>query len=106
MPEFGGEAAGKETTGRESGSATGQERTQTAVGESQRKRGRTPAEKENKRLKRCLFCLCKLHFYPLEVLMLNNGCVMGLFGNFYGEKVVEEQSFSAASKREEKGLLE
>ncbi|AED91653.1 HY5 [Arabidopsis thaliana] len=54
VPEFGGEAVGKETSGRESGSATGQERTQATVGESQRKRGRTPAEKENKRLKRLL----------------------------------------------------
>lgn len=66
MPEFGGEAVGKETSGRESGSATGQERTQATVGESQRKRGRTPAEKENKRLKRCLFLYSlNLHFYPL-----------------------------------------
>ncbi|ESQ41081.1 hypothetical protein EUTSA_v10014851mg [Eutrema salsugineum] len=54
VPEFGGEAAGKETSGRESGSATGLERTQTTVGESQRKRGRSPAEKETKRLKRLL----------------------------------------------------
>jgi transcription factor HY5 len=66
VPEFGGEAVGKETSGRESGSATGQERTQATVGESQRKRGRTPAEKENKRLKRCLFLYSlNLHFYPL-----------------------------------------
>ncbi|XP_010453171.1 PREDICTED: transcription factor HY5-like [Camelina sativa] len=54
VPEFGGEPAGKEISGRESGSANGQERTQATVGESQRKRGRTPAEKENKRLKRLL----------------------------------------------------
>ncbi|CAN6847410.1 unnamed protein product [Brassica oleracea] len=50
VPEFGGEATGKEA----SGSANGQDRTQIAVGEGQRKRGRTPAEKETKRLKRLL----------------------------------------------------
>ncbi|CAN8299245.1 unnamed protein product [Cochlearia groenlandica] len=50
VPEFGGVAVGKEI----SGSVTGQERTQTTVGESQRKRGRSPAEKETKRLKRLL----------------------------------------------------
>ncbi|CAN6865674.1 unnamed protein product, partial [Brassica oleracea] len=51
VPEFGGEATGKEI----SGSATGQDQTQATVGgEGQRKRGRTPAEKETKRLKRLL----------------------------------------------------
>nr|ABY83460.1 elongated hypocotyl 5 protein [Brassica rapa subsp. rapa] len=51
VPEFGGEATGKEI----SGSGTGQDQTQATVGgESQRKRGRTPAEKETKRLKRLL----------------------------------------------------
>ncbi|KFK25396.1 hypothetical protein AALP_AA8G109000 [Arabis alpina] len=47
VPEF----AGKETSG---SAATGQERTQITVGESQRKRGRSTAEKETKRLKRLL----------------------------------------------------
>ncbi|KAF2575821.1 hypothetical protein F2Q70_00006306 [Brassica cretica] len=51
VPEFGGEATGKEI----SGSATGQDQTHITVGgQSQRKRGRTPAEKETKRLKRLL----------------------------------------------------
>ncbi|KAL0736121.1 hypothetical protein Bca4012_012331 [Brassica carinata] len=55
VPEFGGEATGKEISGRESGSGTGQDQTQITVGgEGQRKRGRTPAEKETKRLKRLL----------------------------------------------------
>ncbi|KAL0743487.1 hypothetical protein Bca4012_085000 [Brassica carinata] len=55
VAEFGGEATGKEIIGRESGSGTSQDQTQIRVGgEGQRKRGRTPAEKETKRLKRLL----------------------------------------------------
>ncbi|KAJ0230654.1 Transcription factor HY5 [Hirschfeldia incana] len=50
VPEFGGDATGKEAFG----SANGQDRAQITVGEGQRKRGRTPAEKETKRLKRLL----------------------------------------------------
>ncbi|XP_030440254.1 transcription factor HY5 [Syzygium oleosum] len=53
VPEMGGEPAGTSAAGRESGSAAGPDRAQPA-GQSQRKRGRSPADKENKRLKRLL----------------------------------------------------
>ena len=51
MPEIGGESAGASVSGREAGSLAGPDRVQVA-GESQRKRGRSPADKESKRLKR------------------------------------------------------
>lgn len=53
VPEIGGEPAGTSTAGRESGSVAGPDRAQPA-GQSQKKRGRSPADKENKRLKRLL----------------------------------------------------
>lgn len=53
VPELGSEPAGNSGAGREAaGSAAGgQERAQLS-GQSQRKRGRSPADKENRRLKR------------------------------------------------------
>lgn len=51
VPEIGGESAGASVSGRENSSLAGPDRVQ-AAGESQRKRGRTPADKESKRLKR------------------------------------------------------
>lgn len=49
VPEIGGEAAGTTTSGREGGSTAGAG--QPSAGGS-KKRGRSPADKENKRLKR------------------------------------------------------
>ncbi|XP_039123831.1 transcription factor HY5-like [Dioscorea cayenensis subsp. rotundata] len=54
VPEFGGEMAGPSTSGREAGSAAGTDRAQAATQAGQRKRGRSPADKEHKRLKRLL----------------------------------------------------
>ncbi|CAA7023211.1 unnamed protein product [Microthlaspi erraticum] len=54
VPEFGGEITGAENSGRNSASAAGQEQIQATGGEKQRKRGRSSADKENKRLKRLL----------------------------------------------------
>ncbi|KAJ4826579.1 Transcription factor hy5 [Turnera subulata] len=55
VPEMSGEPAGPSTSGRDTGSVAGQERAQaTGEGQSGRKRGRSPADKENKRLKRLL----------------------------------------------------
>lgn len=51
VPEIGGEPAGTSASGREAGSTGGPDRVQQS-GEGQRKRGRSPADKENKRLKR------------------------------------------------------
>lgn len=53
VPEIGGEAAGTSAFGREASSAAGPDRVQGS-GEGTRKRGRSPADKENKRLKRLL----------------------------------------------------
>ncbi|KAG6598576.1 Transcription factor HY5, partial [Cucurbita argyrosperma subsp. sororia] len=53
VPEIGGESAGTSASGRETGSLAGPDRVQVSR-ESQRKRGRTPADKESKRLKRLL----------------------------------------------------
>ncbi|TXG62139.1 hypothetical protein EZV62_013502 [Acer yangbiense] len=53
VPDMGGEPAGTSASGRGPGSVTGPDRVQ-ASGEGQRKRGRSPADKENKRLKRLL----------------------------------------------------
>lgn len=55
VPEFGGEMAGPSTSGREAGSAAGTDRAQAATQAGQRKRGRSPADKEHKRLKRWTF---------------------------------------------------
>jgi len=53
VPEMSGEPAGTSASGRETGSNAGPDRVQPAgEGQSQRKRGRSPADKENKRLKR------------------------------------------------------
>ncbi|KAG6740354.1 hypothetical protein POTOM_055802 [Populus tomentosa] len=55
VPEMSGEPAGTSASGRETGSNAGPDRVQPAgEGQSQRKRGRSPADKENKRLKRLL----------------------------------------------------
>ena len=51
VPEIGGESGGASGSGRDGGSAGGSDRAQVA-GEGQRKRGRSPADKETKRLKR------------------------------------------------------
>ncbi|XP_020080943.1 transcription factor HY5-like [Ananas comosus] len=51
VPEFG---AGASTSGREAGSAAGPDRTQSSAQTGQRRRGRSPADKEHKRLKRLL----------------------------------------------------
>ncbi|KAJ4707916.1 putative Transcription factor hy5 [Melia azedarach] len=53
VPEISGEPAGTSTSGRDGGSTAGPDRVQPS-GEGQRKRGRSPADKENKRLKRLL----------------------------------------------------
>lgn len=50
VPEIGGEPVGTSASGRDSGSVAGAG--VQPSGESQRKRGRSPADKENKRLKR------------------------------------------------------
>ncbi|KAK0572821.1 hypothetical protein LWI29_037775 [Acer saccharum] len=54
VPDMGGEPAGTSASGRGPGSVTGPDRVQASGGEGQRKRGRSPADKENKRLKRLL----------------------------------------------------
>ena len=51
MPEFGGETARTSASRPDTGSVAGAERVQV-TGEGQRKRGRNPADKESKRLKR------------------------------------------------------
>ncbi|WVY94556.1 hypothetical protein V8G54_033644 [Vigna mungo] len=53
VPEIGGESAGTAASRREAGSNAGAERAQ-GTGEGQKKRGRSPADKESKRLKRLL----------------------------------------------------
>ncbi|KAK7304937.1 hypothetical protein VNO77_42831 [Canavalia gladiata] len=53
VPEIGGESAGTSASRRETGSTAGPERAQ-GTGEGQKKRGRSPADKESKRLKRLL----------------------------------------------------
>ncbi|RZR88855.1 hypothetical protein BHM03_00016491 [Ensete ventricosum] len=52
VPEFGFEQAGPSTSGQEAGSATGADRAQSTAQAGQRRRGRSPADKEHKRLKR------------------------------------------------------
>ncbi|KAG9133459.1 hypothetical protein Leryth_013269 [Lithospermum erythrorhizon] len=51
VPEFGGEVPGASASGREGGSASGTAQPSTV---GSRRRGRSPADKENKRLKRLL----------------------------------------------------
>ncbi|RWW23388.1 hypothetical protein GW17_00012362 [Ensete ventricosum] len=51
VPEFGFEQAGPSTSGQEAGSATGADRAQSTAQAGQRRRGRSPADKEHKRLK-------------------------------------------------------
>ncbi|KAG6649578.1 hypothetical protein I3843_07G216500 [Carya illinoinensis] len=53
VPEIGGESAGTSASGRDTGSVAGPDRAQVS-GEGQRKRGRSPADKESRRLKRLL----------------------------------------------------
>ncbi|XP_030951444.1 transcription factor HY5 [Quercus lobata] len=53
VPEIGVESAGTSASGRETGSVAGPDRVQVS-GEVQRKRGRSPGDKESKRLKRLL----------------------------------------------------
>lgn len=52
VPEIGNEPAGASTSGREVSSVAGQDRVQAASEPSRRRRGRSPADKESKRLKR------------------------------------------------------
>ena len=52
VPELGGEVSAAPAAGREAGSVVGPDRVQPSGEGSQRKRGRSPADKENKRLKR------------------------------------------------------
>ena len=53
VPEMSGEPDGTSASGRETGSNAGPDQVQpTGEGQSQRKRGRSLADKENKRLKR------------------------------------------------------
>ncbi|RWR83083.1 transcription factor HY5 [Cinnamomum micranthum f. kanehirae] len=54
VPELGSEPGGPSTSGREAVSGVGPDRGQTSTEVSQRKRGRSPADKEHKRLKRLL----------------------------------------------------
>ncbi|XP_064972800.1 transcription factor HY5-like isoform X2 [Musa acuminata AAA Group] len=54
VPEFGFELAGPSTSGQEAGSGTGADRAQSAAQAGQRRRGKSPADKEHKRLKRLL----------------------------------------------------
>uniref|UniRef100_D6MKH0 Transcription factor HY5 n=1 Tax=Lycoris longituba TaxID=272140 RepID=D6MKH0_9ASPA len=58
VPEFGGEMTGPNTFGHEpgsvSGSVAGPDPAQSSAQAGQRKRGRSPADKEHKRLKRLL----------------------------------------------------
>ncbi|KAH7657181.1 Basic-leucine zipper domain-containing protein [Dioscorea alata] len=54
VPEFGGELPGTSATGQEAGSLAEPDLAQTSTQTSQRKRGRSPADKEHKRLKRLL----------------------------------------------------
>nr|QEH62726.1 transcription factor HY5 [Salix matsudana] len=55
VPEMSSEPAGTSASGRETGSIDGPGRVQPAgEGQSQKKRGRNPADKENKRIKRLL----------------------------------------------------
>ncbi|KAJ6798778.1 transcription factor HY5 [Iris pallida] len=54
VPEFGGELAGPSASGRAAGTAAGPDPAQSSAQASQRKRGRSPADKEHKRLKRLL----------------------------------------------------
>ncbi|KAL8151065.1 hypothetical protein V2J09_020873 [Rumex salicifolius] len=54
VPEMSGEQAGASASGRYTNSAAGPDGAHQASGESQKKRGRSPADKESKRLKRLL----------------------------------------------------
>ncbi|WOL14097.1 transcription factor HY5-like [Canna indica] len=54
VPDFGFELGGPSTSGREAASAAGSHRTQSTAQPGQRRRGRSPADKEHKRLKRLL----------------------------------------------------
>ena len=64
VPEFGFELAGPSTSGQEAGSGTGADRAQSAAQAGQRRRGKSPADKEHKRLKR--FGGCSVHFCPFS----------------------------------------
>nr|XP_029121233.1 transcription factor HY5 isoform X1 [Elaeis guineensis] len=54
VPEFGVEQAGPSTSGRETGSGAGSDRAKSSAPAGRRKRGRSPVDKEHKRLKRLL----------------------------------------------------
>ncbi|KAJ8477202.1 hypothetical protein OPV22_020929 [Ensete ventricosum] len=54
VPDFGFEAAGPSTSGREATSMAGPDRALSAAQPVQRRRGRSPADKEHTRLKRLL----------------------------------------------------
>lgn len=68
---MGGESAGTSASRPGNGSTAGPERAQGAV-EGQKKRGRSPADKESKRLKRYV---CKLDYiiHKLLTLLSNSG---------------------------------
>lgn len=55
VPEIGGESAGTSASRPDTGSVAGPERTQ-GTGDGSRKRGRSSADKESKRLKRYVSC--------------------------------------------------
>ncbi|KAG6481844.1 hypothetical protein ZIOFF_058466 [Zingiber officinale] len=54
VPDFGFDLAGPSTTGREAALAAGPERAQSTAQSGRKRRGRSPADKEHKRLKRLL----------------------------------------------------
>lgn len=56
VPDMVGESAGTSASGRDTGSVAGPDRVQ-ASRDGQRKRGRSPADKESKRLKRLAKCV-------------------------------------------------
>ncbi|KAG6485698.1 hypothetical protein ZIOFF_054262 [Zingiber officinale] len=54
VPDFGFDLAGPSTSGREAALAAGPERAQSTAQSGRKRRGRSPADKEHKRLKRLL----------------------------------------------------
>lgn len=71
VPELGSELAGPSSSGAEVGSAGRPVRAQSSAPASQRKRGRSPADKEHKRLKRSLkniLCTCNLPRNGTEIV--------------------------------------
>ncbi|XP_020550238.1 transcription factor HY5 isoform X2 [Sesamum indicum] len=77
VPEIGGEAAGPTASGRDGGSVAGPVQ---PSGSGPRRRGRSPADKENKRLKSCIKCtvmgICG------NGLVMHLGCFIGDWDSF------------------------